>query len=60
MIESWERKFEKLDREVVVMRLRLYLGSLILGREFGETVENYLERKGYTEFYTWAHEQFKI
>ena len=54
MIAAWERKFAKLDKATIEARLRAYLGSLCLGRNFGETSEAYLERKGYTEFWNWA------
>lgn len=37
------------------MRLTRYLGSLILGRGFGESVEDYFSREGLTQFSTWAH-----
>ncbi len=35
-------------------RLRAYIGSLVLGREFGEATEAYFARKGLTEFIEWA------
>jgi len=39
-----------------VERLRRYLGSLALGRDFDETMEAYLERKGLVAFDEWAQD----
>jgi hypothetical protein len=40
-------------------RLRNYLAGLTLGREFGESMESLLERRGLVEFWAWATEQVK-
>jgi hypothetical protein len=40
-------------------RLRGYLASLTLGRDFQEPVADYLERQGLTRFDAWAMEQLK-
>ena len=59
MIKAWEHKYAKLGKATAEARLRAYLGSLALGRNFGETMEAYLERKGYVEFYVWAHSKIE-
>jgi len=38
-------------------RLGRYIASLAIGREFGESVEHYFERKGFKEFVEWAHKE---
>lgn len=56
-IERWTKILEKTgDLE----RLRRYLGSLVLGREFGETWESYAERQGLVEFEEWANEKLGL
>ena len=41
-------------------RLRSYLCSLALGRDFGETCEDYDKRKGLVEFTTWARGELGV
>jgi len=36
-------------------RLSSYLASQMLGRDFGESVEDYFSRRGLTQFSTWAY-----
>ena len=55
-IERWSRILE-LDKQKGKQRLTAYIGSRILGREFGENVDNYFERSGLTDFVNWSIEQ---
>ena len=54
-----ERNIHGPDHLTGRARLRAYLGSLILGRGFNETAEDYFASNGYTEFVAWAMEQVK-
>jgi hypothetical protein len=56
-LDKWTRIYAKVPRKTANERLSRYLGSQMLGREFGETVEAYFERKRLTEFAAWAYEQ---
>ena len=58
-IEKWENERAKYKRLGLPLsrfqdRITRHKASLILGRDFGETVDNYIERRGLTEyFYNW-------
>lgn len=53
LIGQWTETLKR-DTKTGCDRLRAYLASRTLGREFGETGESYLHRTGLTEFYEWA------
>lgn len=55
-IAKWTRIIEK-TQDAGIERLVRYIGSLTLGRDFGETVEAYFDRKGLTEFDRWVIER---
>ena len=57
-IDKWESIIKKTGNEGKG-RLRGYLGSLVLGREFGESGKVYYDRKGLTPFVSWAHSVLK-
>ena len=40
-------------------RLIAHLCSITLGRDFGESVESYIDRTGKREFWTWANNAVK-
>ena len=50
-ITKWTRIVAKTGD---ITRLKTYLGSLALGREFGESSAEYFERTNLTEFILWA------
>lgn len=54
-IERWTKRINKNEKHGIEDMNR-YRASRIIGREFNETVERYLERKGLTEFDKWATE----
>ena len=57
-IEKWTRILERNiagpNHRTAQERLSAYLCSLSLGREFGEAVDAYFERRGFVEFKDWA------
>ena len=65
-IAKWEAELEKYKRlNIPLSRLKeriiSHKASLILGREFGEDVESYLERRGLTDYYEWKdYEQWEL
>ena len=54
MIARWTKILETSNEGVD--RLRRYLCSLVLGREFGEDTEAYYARMEYTQFVNWARQ----
>lgn len=57
-IQRWTEIIEKTG-SAGVERLRKYICSLSLGRNFRETCEAFFEREGLTEFNNWAMEQLR-
>jgi len=57
-IDKWSRIIDKQGKKGVE-RLRSYMGSLALGRNFREDMESFLKRKGLIEFNKWAVEKLK-
>ena len=57
-IEKWSRIIEKQGAKGVE-RLRSYVGSLVLGRDFNEKSDAFFKRKGLTEFVNWADQHLK-
>jgi len=58
-IEKWTsilKKFGDKPGDIGLERLRNYICGLMMGRDFMETVEDYFERRGFTEFNNWVHE----
>jgi len=62
MSESWikkwtdeKAKYERLNLPLSKLKERIirHKASMILGRDFGESVEDYLERRGLTEYHKW-------
>jgi hypothetical protein len=55
LIEHWTQ----IKKESVRFKDRLmrYVGSRILDRDFGESVEDYLSRSGLVEFVDWAKKE---
>ncbi len=52
---KWRGDLSEKERlQLYYERLSGYLCSLSLGRDFSETVESYFQRKGLTEFDSWA------
>ena len=51
-IERWSRILE--TQKDGLERLRSYMASIILGRHYGESLEDRLERGDFTCFYNWA------
>ena len=57
-IDKWSRIIDKQGKKGIE-RLRFYMGSLALGRDFQESMESFLKRKGLAEFDKWAKEKLK-
>lgn len=55
-IERWTKTITS-QGEKGIERLRSYVGSLVLGRDYDEKAETYFERKGLTKFVEWARDQ---
>ena len=62
-IEKWERILRENKHgphhATAQDRLRTYLCSLMLGRSFLETVDDFVDRTGRREFWNWAKEALK-
>jgi hypothetical protein len=56
-IEKWTRIIDKTGG-AGVERLRGYICSRMLGRDFLESVDTYFERRGISEFYQWAQDNY--
>ena len=58
-IDKWSRIIEHdihgPNHATAVDRLRAYVCSLYLGRDFGETCDAYMERTGMVDFEFWAN-----
>ena len=57
-IEKWKRILDKdisgPNHSTARDRLRAYICSFALGRNFGESADVYIERAGYAPFVEWA------
>lgn len=58
-IEKWEverLKYERLGLPLSKLEDRIikHKASLILGREFGESVEDFKKRRGLEKYYAWS------
>ena len=56
-IDRWTRIIKRQGNKGIE-RMKTYLCSLSLGRDFGEDVTDYFERKGLTEFRGWARHNY--
>ena len=57
-INKWlseKEKYERLGTPLSKLKMRIsrHRANLILGRDFGESVDSFLERRGLKEYYQW-------